>query len=90
MKKITLMVAVAGLVSLTACKKDYVCECTETSTYSDGTNSDSETSSSTTEYKGVTKRWVTNTGACVSSEMTYTEPGEPGSETYKSDCTLKK
>lgn len=90
MKKSTLIVAVIGLVSLTACKKDYVCECTETSTTINNSGSDVETSTYKTEYKGVTKRWINNTGACLSSEVTYSEPGEIGSTTYKSDCALSK
>lgn len=86
------MVAVAGLVSLTACKKDYVCECKNTTTQKDNSGTDTETSSSKTEYKDVTKRWVNNTGACTSGEtvITQTSGGETLTYTYISDCKLVK
>lgn len=53
MKKNLILFAIV-LVSMTACRKDRVCECTSTF----GVDK--------TEYKKVTKRWMRNSAECVS------------------------
>lgn len=58
MKKV-LLVAVAGMFVLASCKKDRTCECTQNGV-----------SNGKTTYTKVTKKFMTNTAGCVSSEYT--------------------
>ena len=79
MKKILLVAAVAGL-AMVSCKKDYVCECTNSST---APGSTSTTSKST--VIGVSKGRAKAGCVKTTSESTY------GGVTYvnTSDCAIK-
>ncbi len=79
MKKILLIAAVAG-IAMASCKKDYVCECTETSTVPGSTT---ETSKYT--IVGVSKGRAKANCASTKSEMEF------GGNKYefKSDCKIK-
>ena len=102
MKKIILP-ALFGVMLLASCKKDYTCECTsvETSVSPSGSSVDSDISK--TVYKDVSKKYMTNAGACYSSESSYSYQSYVGNdpltfdpiyETVKvtdvSTCELKK
>ncbi len=95
MKKI-IVVASIGLFSLTACKKDYTCECTTTSTSSlNGEPSPTSTDVSTVVLKDVSKKTVKNSSECMSYESTYTSTNGTGADletwtsTDKTACTIK-
>ena len=99
MKKI-ILVATLGLFSLTACKKDYTCECTSTRTETETTNGnvDVTTSTDANSYtvKDIKKKAYNNQGGCVSTENSYTYSYGSGSNATNvsvvenSVCTLKK
>ena len=75
MKAKYLMILFLGTITLVACKKDRVCECTTTAP-----NGTSVTDTDNTTYKKVTKRWMKNVRGCVSSE-------DP--DGTKEDCEIK-
>lgn len=82
MKKVLLLVAVAGL-SLVSCKKDYTCECT---TSSDAAGYASTTASGST---GKMKK-ADAESKCNEGDRSYTLPnGNGGTDTYKIDCNIK-
>lgn len=84
MKKNILIAAVA-FIALSACKKDYTCECTVTSTW----GSETTVTVHTKVLKEVSKRTVKNSSDCVSSANTYTNDSGNVS-TYNTVCEIKK
>lgn len=83
MKKNILIAAVA-FIALSACKKDYTCECTSTDTY--GGNTD--VSVQTTTLKEVSKKTVKSSSECVSYTNTYTD-SDGDVSTYSTVCVIK-
>jgi hypothetical protein len=84
MKKILLLTACVGLISLTSCKKDHVCECTNTYTNSNG-------NVTTDPVANVTYKDVKNGDAkslCQKSTSTYVNHSG-GTTTSVNDCKLK-
>ncbi len=79
MKKILLIAAVAGL-AMASCKKDYTCECTESSTIPGST-----TTTSKNQILDASKRQAKANCVSWSSEMTV------GTTVYtmNGDCELK-
>ncbi len=67
-------------ISLTvvSCTKDYTCTCKYSNTGS------TNTETSTTTFKGVTKSFVKNKAECVSRER----KNEKGETTSKRECTI--
>lgn len=85
MKKTLLIVAVAGL-ALVSCKKDRTCECTRTSTYSNGTTS----VSSTDPVETITLKEVKGGEAkTLCQKMTSTNTYSTTTNTSVNDCKLK-
>jgi len=83
MKKNILIAAVA-FIALSACKKDYTCECTSTDTY--GGNTD--VSVQTNTLKEVSKKTVKSSSECVSFTDTYTD-SDGDVSTYSTVCAIK-
>ena len=83
MKKNILIAAVA-FIALSACKKDYTCECTSTNTY--GGNTD--VSVQTNTLKEVSKKTVKSSSECVSFTDTYTD-SDGDVSTYSTVCAIK-
>ena len=84
MKKIIWIVACFGIISLSACKKDRVCACTETNTSSSG-NVTTDLEQNIT-YKDVKKSDAKS--LCQKSSRVYVN-SSGGTSTYVSDCKLK-
>ena len=84
MKKIILLIVSAGALSLASCKKDRVCECTNTRTDSSGTVT-TELNDNTT-YKAVKKSEAKS--ICQKSTSVYVNSGG-GTSTNVMDCKLK-
>ena len=85
MKKNILIAAVA-FIALSACKKDYTCECTSTDTY--GGNTD--VSVQTNTLKEVSKKTVKSSSECISYTDTYTNSNSNGDvSTYSTVCAIK-
>jgi hypothetical protein len=82
MKKI--LIASMALIAFASCKKNYICECTETDTYGGTTT----VSTSTTEFNDVKKKYVESSYDCVSYTSTNTN-SDGNVSTYKVDCTIK-
>ena len=83
MKKNILIAAVA-FIALSACKKDYTCECTNTETSGGNTN----VSVQAYTLKEVSKKTVKSSTQCVSYTDSYTAPnGDAG--TYSTVCVIK-
>ncbi|WP_317898229.1 hypothetical protein [Aurantibacillus circumpalustris] len=84
MKKILLLTACVGLISLTSCKKDRVCECTNTYTSSSG-NVTTDPASNIT-YKNISGGDAKS--LCQKSTTTYVnQSGDTSIQV--SDCKLK-
>lgn len=79
MKKI-LAITCIGMLALVSCEKDYSCTCTET--YTDGT--DTYTDSYTYRVEGATKKQAEI--ACNEATISQTE----GTQTYEMTCVLTK
>ncbi len=77
MKKIILVVAIAGL-AMASCKKDRICSCTTTSSFTVG---GSYTSTNDVTYNKVTKG--TAKSACISRKAS------DSNSSYSSVCALK-
>lgn len=75
MKKIILP-SLFGLLLLGACKKDYTCTCSTTSTTTDSSGSSVDVTSDKTTYTKVSKKFMTDKAECYSTERTYTNPTE--------------
>lgn len=84
MKKNILIAAVA-FIALSACKKDYTCECTRTSTSFGNTN----VSVQTNKLKEVSKKTVKSSSECVSHTDTYTD-SDGDVYTSSTVCVIKK
>ncbi len=80
MKKIILVVAIAGL-AMASCKKDRICSCTTTSTFNSGNSSVSTTSTNNVTFNKVTKE--TAKSACISRKAS------DSNGSYSSVCALK-
>lgn len=80
MKK-TLIVAPMLLLALVSCKKDRVCECTNTS----ASGSSSVVSTTTTSYTKIKK----SDAVFSCQKITSTSSGNGNTSTYTSDCKLK-
>lgn len=78
MKKV-LFIAVVAVASLASCKKDRVCTCTETQTYT-GSSTTYPSSTTVTTYDKAKKGDAR--AACLSGTTTYT-----GGQTVR-DCSL--
>ena len=78
------MAACVGLISLTSCKKDHVCECTSTYTNSNGTVTTNPVDNVT--YKDVKKGDAKT--LCQKSTSTYVN-NSGGTTTSVNDCKLK-
>lgn len=79
MKKVLLIAAVAGL-AMVSCKKDYVCECTNTSTFPGSV-------SSTSKYTMVGVSKGAAKANCIKSTSETTIAGTTYTDT--DDCKLK-
>lgn len=84
MKKITLIVAAFGLISLASCKKDRVCACTNTTTSSSGNVNTQEAANIT--YKNM--RMSDAKSLCQKSTVVDVNSGG-GTTTRVYDCKLK-
>ena len=83
MKKI--LIASLAIIALASCKKNYLCECTETYTNSSGTT----VYTSSVEIKDVKKKYVESSYDCVSFQSTSTDPsGNVSTSTI--DCSISK
>lgn len=80
MKKITLFAIIVAATSLTACKKDRTCSCTQTTTDPSGTTSYSYTKTVQKSTKGTAKV------QCISYKYTDTNNGI--SSTTETSCSL--
>lgn len=78
MKKLTFLIA--GLVVLSACKKDYTCECTYSETESYQGTSETYIENYSVTYPKATKKMVANQDECLSTERTYTSTEYVGSD----------
>jgi len=83
MKKI--LIASLAVIALASCKKNYLCECTQTYTNTSGTS----ISTSSTEIKDVKKKYVESSYDCVSSESTSINSSGDVS-TSNIDCSITK
>jgi hypothetical protein len=84
MKKILIVTACLGLISLSSCKKDRVCECTNTYTNSNGNVTTDPVANVT--YKDVKKGDAKT--ICQKSTSTYVNQSG-GTSTSVNDCKLK-
>lgn len=90
----TSIFAFLTILFVSSCAKDYTCECKQTVSYP---GMPSATSTTEVEYEKVTKRWMKNTAACVSSSTSeesmigYDINGNPIFDdiTISSDCEIK-
>ena len=84
MKK--LMILGVAALALASCKKDYTCECQNTSLYNGATE---YVDMSTVTLEGVSKRTVSNSQDCVSYESTSVD-SDGDVYTYNVECTVSK
>lgn len=84
MKKITLMAFAIVAFSITSCKKDYVCECTTTTTDSSGDVTTDPMDNTT--YRDIKKSDAKS--HCQKSTYVFVNDGG-GTSTIVSDCKLK-
>lgn len=91
MKKITLFIALAGLISLASCKKELTCTCTTTNTDVNGVARTGQPY--VTKYKKIKKGTAKDNCLSTMSESTetYTDAGLTISATTRSEtkCDLK-
>ena len=80
MKKVILVVAIAGL-AMASCKKDRICSCTVTSSYTAGSTTINTTTNDETTFKEVSKR--TAKSACISRKAS------DSNSSYSAVCELK-
>lgn len=78
------MIACIGLISLSACKKDRVCECTNTTTSSSG-NVNTDSPANITYINSTMGDAKSN---CQKTNGTYVN-ASGGTSTYVYDCKLK-
>lgn len=84
MKKILVAMACLGMVAFTSCKKDRVCECTNTNTSSSGNvTTDLNVNTSYTDIKKSDAKSI-----CQKSTSVHVN-SSGGTSTYVSDCKLK-
>ena len=67
MKKIILP-AIACVLLLASCKKDYTCECTSVDVYAAPSGTDTYNSSSKTTFTDVSKKFIQDKAECFSTE----------------------
>lgn len=101
MRKTILSITAFLTLALVSCKKDRVCECTNTQIDSNPLYGGTDVTVDKYTVKKVSKKWMKTYGSCVSTESSTTENGIIGYDTwgdpiygnysviYKSDCEIK-